>query len=130
MSKSPFDNQPVNNPYAQPQSIPQPNYQQGHGTPPVSPLAITSLVTGIISLPFSFCCGCLGIPLGLIAVVCGVIGISQCNSGQYSGRGMAIAGTICGGVGLLLIIGLIVMRVVLGTVVGPQFDMPNFNNAQ
>ena len=74
------------------------------GMPPQGPrssgLAIASLVTGILSLFPGCCCGFVGIPLALVALVMGIISITQINAsaGQVGGKGMAIAGTILGGV--------------------------------
>jgi DNA-directed RNA polymerase subunit RPC12/RpoP len=61
-------------------------------------ICVSSLVAGIIGIP-TFC-----IPLAsVIAIVLGIIGLNQTsNSGESAGRGMAIAGIVCGAVGLLL----------------------------
>lgn len=57
--------------------------------------AVTALVLGILSMP-SCVCPLVGIPFGIAAIVLG--------TGVKGGpnRGLAIAGAICGGVGLLL----------------------------
>lgn len=74
------------------------------GMPPQGPknhgLAIASMVTGILSLFPGCCCGFIGIPLAIVALVMGIISINQINAsgGQLGGKGMAIAGTITGGV--------------------------------
>jgi hypothetical protein len=67
-------------------------------------LAIASLVTGILALFPGCCCGLLGIPLSIIALVMGIVAIMQINAsqGQVGGKGMAIAGTILGGVAVAL----------------------------
>jgi GYF domain 2/Domain of unknown function (DUF4190) len=66
-------------------------------------LAIASMVCGIAS--FVICCfgGILGIP----AVICGHMAISQINSSPVpvAGRGMAIAGLILGYLGILITLG-------------------------
>lgn len=62
-------------------------------------VAIAAMVCGIISIP---CC-CLWLfsaVLAVAAIVLGIIAISQ----KYDGKGMAIAGIVTGGVGLLLVI--------------------------
>jgi prepilin-type processing-associated H-X9-DG protein len=81
----------------EPAVTPAPAYP-GYGTPPpelkTSGVAIASLVCGIL-----FC-----FPLcSLAALVLGIIGITQTKNNQAKGRGMAIAGTILGAVGTLLI---------------------------
>ncbi|HRK31735.1 MAG TPA: DUF4190 domain-containing protein, partial [Tepidisphaeraceae bacterium] len=59
---------------------------------------VASLVLGIIGIP-AFCIGILS---GL-AIIFGIIGYGQVSSaGDQGGKGMAIAGIICGGVGALL----------------------------
>ena len=76
------------------------------GMPPQGPkssgLAIASLVTGILSLFPGCCCGFVGIPLAIVALVMGIISIQQINAsgGQLGGKNMAIAGTILGGVAI------------------------------
>ena len=59
--------------------------------------AISSLVCGIVSLLCS-CCGWLGITVSVAAVVLGIVSINK----KEEGKGMAIAGIICGGIGLLI----------------------------
>ena len=79
----------------------------GSETPPVSGMAIGSLVCGIISLVFSIpgcCCAPIWLlsgVLGLVGVVLGIFGMQECNRGK-GGKGMAIAGLICGGAGLAI----------------------------
>ncbi len=60
---------------------------------------VASLVLGIIGIP-AFC----AIIPGVLAIVFGIIGYNQVSkSGEGgSGRGMAIAGMICGGIGLVI----------------------------
>ena len=92
-----------------------PNYDQSayYGAPDQKeggskPLAIASLVCGIVSLLCS-CCGWIGIVLAVAAVVLGIISINK----HEDGKGMAIAGIVCGGIGL--VIGIIV--VIMGAAV-------------
>jgi hypothetical protein len=68
-------------------------------------LAVASMVVGIVGLLLSLVCGCFMVvsgPLDLIAVVLGIVALQQINRGEAGGRGMAIAGIICGSVGLAL----------------------------
>ncbi|MBS1119097.1 MAG: hypothetical protein H6Q90_1325 [Deltaproteobacteria bacterium] len=59
-------------------------------------MAIAALVLGIVGLLFSFipCLGMYAIPLTLLAVVLGALGMKK-----PQGKGMAIAGLVCGIVG-------------------------------
>ena len=65
--------------------------------------AIASLVCGILSLlccPISccgFCCGSPNVILAIVAVVLGIVALVN----AFDGKGMAIAGIICGGVALI-----------------------------
>jgi hypothetical protein len=75
-----------------------------------NPLAITSLVCGIAQfILVIFAAPALG---GIAAIITGVIGMKQIAQRGERGRGLAIAGIILGGIGVLLeiilIIGIIV----------------------
>jgi len=76
------------------------------GGPRIHPLAIISLVAGILSIP-TCCCFGIGIPFGIAAIVCGIIamGKAKANPELYKGNGLAIAGIICGSLGMLSGIG-------------------------
>jgi DNA-directed RNA polymerase subunit RPC12/RpoP len=59
---------------------------------------VASLVLGIISLP----AGCVIIP-AILAIIFGIIGLNQVSDGREGGgKGLAIAGIICGGIGLFI----------------------------
>jgi DNA-directed RNA polymerase subunit M/transcription elongation factor TFIIS len=58
--------------------------------------ATASLVMGLLSLPFAFCCALFAVPLSLGAIVTGAIGMKNEN-----GKGMAITGLILGILGLV-----------------------------
>jgi hypothetical protein len=62
---------------------------------------LLAMILGIVSIPAA-CCSFLGLAVGAAAVVLGVLGIRKASAGQASNRGQALAGIICGGVGLLL----------------------------
>ena len=104
---------------------PQPGYgQQPAGYPPAGPpqqsgsnanvLGITSLVLGIISIILSFCC--VGLILGPAAIVTGFLGMRKADEpgGQVGGRGIAMAGLICGAVGLIISLILTIIAVAAG----------------
>lgn len=70
------------------------------------PLAIVSLVAGILSIP-SCCCWLFGFPLPLCAIVCGVLAMGKIknNPQVYSGTIFCIIGMACGGLGLIMTAG-------------------------
>lgn len=75
--------------------------------PPVNkdnPLAISSMVMGILSMPLMGCCFYFGLPLALAAIATGVISLrNQKASPEGTGsRAIAIAGIVCGGIGLVM----------------------------
>jgi len=72
------------------------------GGPKVHPLAIVSLVAGILSIPL--CCCFFGFVLPIGAVACGFIALSQINKNPqaYSGAMLCYGGIACGGLGLVL----------------------------
>ncbi|HEV8604601.1 MAG TPA: DUF4190 domain-containing protein, partial [Tepidisphaeraceae bacterium] len=80
--------------YAGPAGYPPPGYGQGGyaGGPMVSPatsgLAIASLICGLIFF--------LPILPGLLAVIFGIIALKQTREGRAGGRGLAVAGLVCG----------------------------------
>lgn len=78
-------------------------HQQGGGT--TDPVAIVSLVLGLVSLPMHFCCY-LGWPLGIGAIVCGAIAISRIGDppNYYTGKGLAIGGMLAAGFGFIMMI--------------------------
>ncbi|MFO0904408.1 MAG: DUF4261 domain-containing protein [Pirellulales bacterium] len=92
-------------PYYNPYSTPTPA-SAAFGPPPTvvstSPCAIIGFIAGIVS-PFLFCC-MLNIPLALLAVVMGHIGLVQVKRGQgrVTGRGLAIAALVLGYLSLVV----------------------------
>ena len=73
-----------------------------------SPLAIISMICGILSIPTCFCsCVAPGInsPLAITALVCGIIAMNKIKAQpqMWKGTGMAIAGIVTGGLGFLLV---------------------------
>ena len=103
------------------QQPPPPGYPPGaypsYQTPPPQGasvgLAIASMVLGILSL-LCFCAWYISLPLGVIAIVLGVIAKNQADRGQAGGRGMALAGLICGSIAVLLAIILLVIYFTAG----------------
>jgi DNA-directed RNA polymerase subunit RPC12/RpoP len=68
---------------------------------------VASLVLGIISLP-AFC----AVVPGILAIIFGIIGYNQVNKSgvEKGGKGMAVAGIVCGSVGSLLALYYVVSR--------------------
>jgi hypothetical protein len=72
------------------------------GGPKVHPLAIVSIVAGVLSLPT--CCCFFGFLLPLVAVACGFLALGQINKAPqaYSGKILCFIGIGCGGLGILM----------------------------
>jgi hypothetical protein len=87
-------------PYGQQPGYPPAGAPGGFGQPQqTSPLAIVSLVLGILSVP---CCTFL--VLGIAAVVTGVIARRQIDAsqGRLKGNGMAMAGVVLGALAIVI----------------------------
>ncbi len=85
-------------------------------------LAIASLVVGVLAWPLTRCYG-LGAPVGLVALVMGLIGLRQIKSDAclQSGQELAIAGAIPGGISTIT--GVVLILTVGGlALLGPQID--------
>jgi hypothetical protein len=74
-------------------------------------MATTSLVLGILSLPLGFCCGLFSLPVSILGLVFGGLGL------KTEGRSMAITGMVLSGLGLAMAI--------IMVVVGVAFNMAN-----
>jgi hypothetical protein len=96
---------PVPGPYIQP-----PGYGGGYGYYPpqagTNGFAIAALVCSIVLAVV-----CIGSILG---IVFGIIGLRQCAERGQSGRGLAIAGIVIGGIAIVLWIVLIIVGTVAG----------------
>jgi amino acid transporter len=64
-------------------------------------LAIGALVCGILSLIF-FCFNILSIPLGIVAIILGVVAGGKARRGEAGGEGLAKTGMILGIAGIAL----------------------------
>lgn len=75
-------------------------------------LPIVSLVLGVLSLVLMCCYG--GFWLGIPAMVVGYLGMTNADKdpNRYSGKGMAIAGIIIGGVSLLAAIAFLFLGII------------------
>ena len=94
--------------YGQPQAYAQPaGYGYGYPSAPRNDgMAIAALCCGIAAIPLTLFCG-LGVVLGILGLVFGLVSMRKIEraAGALTGRGMALAGAICGGVGLVLSLG-------------------------
>ncbi|MFO0549171.1 MAG: DUF4190 domain-containing protein [Polyangiaceae bacterium] len=84
------------------------------GPPPqaTESLAWVSLGAGIAGVPLTFCCSVIGLPVPIVALVCGFMALSKIKAEPYrlGGKNLAIAGIVLAGVGLAAL----VLRIVLG----------------
>ena len=69
--------------------------------------ALAALIVGIIAIPMGLIIPIVGIVMGIVAIV---LGASARKSGATN-SGQATAGMVCGGIGILLAIALIVAAV-------------------
>ncbi|MEU8760883.1 DUF4190 domain-containing protein [Streptomyces sp. NPDC048659] len=88
--------------YGYPPSSPYPAYgQPGWQQAPANGMGTTAMVLGIVAV-VGFCFYGLGVVLGVLALIFGIIGLKKVNRGEANNRGMAIAGIVLGGVGVLV----------------------------
>lgn len=91
---------------------------QAQTQPPTSGKAITSLVLGILSLPWCFCFGPIAALLGIAAVVLAIMARKDVAQGRAGGAssGLAIGGLVCGIIGICLgLISVIILIISLFT---------------
>ncbi len=67
-------------------------------------LAIASMVCGIVSIPLMPCAWFVAIPAAIVAVVLGFVARRRALRGEAEGKGMALAGIICGSSALALVV--------------------------
>ena len=92
-------------PYSPPvEGVEGASYTPGPSLPVTNGLAIASMICGILSLVFFCFCG--GLFLGIPAVICGHLSLNQLNApgNCQQGRRMAIAGLVCGYLGIAFLI--------------------------
>lgn len=98
-------------------AMPQPPYPSGPGygwggmpQPPRDGMGIASLVLGIVSVVI-FCLWPVALVTGALAVIFGAISRSRASKGLASNPGQALAGLICGAVGVVLAAGLLALLI-------------------
>ena len=89
---------------------PPPYYgqQPGGPVPPQNTQGLLGMILGIVSIPLA-CCPYLGIPLGIAGAVLGFLGRKKADAGLATNRGQAQAGLICGAIGVVLGIAILVL---------------------
>jgi hypothetical protein len=92
---------------------------QGYGWPLMRPMpsngmGTAGLVLGIIAA-ILFVLWPLSIVLGVLAVIFGLIGRAKARRGEATNPGQALAGVICGAVGLVLAVGVFVLIIVFAS---------------
>ena len=95
-----------NNPYQQPATYANPQSQTHLPPQKDQSLAITALITGILAPTVGVLC-CTFLPLALVALITGLLGMQKVSKGTGEGYGMALTGVILGG-GTLLLYGAVV----------------------
>jgi hypothetical protein len=83
---------------------PAPGWQPGQPFQPTVPnnrLAITALISGCAQVALWFLFLVPGFLAAVVALVCGLAALKQVSQRNEAGRGMAIAGVILGGIGIL-----------------------------
>ncbi|WP_338895837.1 DUF4190 domain-containing protein [Streptomyces sp. TG1A-60] len=115
-------------PYGYPQYSGYPGYPGGHvhpgvgypapahawpvmAPPPSNGMGIAAMVLGICAAAL-FCLWPLAIPLGVTAVIFGFVGRAKVRRGEATNPGHALAGIICGAVGILVGVGFLVLIIV------------------
>lgn len=102
-------NQAPSDPYGQPGGYQDP---YNGGMPPQGGpkgKSIASMVTGICSIIPGCCSPWIGLPLAVVALVLGCLS----RKNNEDGKGMAVAGIVCGVVGLVMVIINIILAVIM-----------------
>jgi hypothetical protein len=86
----------------------RPRFSRGHD-PGQTGMSMTSMILGIVSVPATFCCWPIGVPVAILAIIFGIIGMPK------GGKGMGLAGLILGGISLLLLILVLALNIGMRT---------------
>ena len=78
------------------------------GGPPQNTQGLVGMILGIVSIPLA-CCGWGGLILGIAGAVLGFLGKKKAAEGLATNRGQAQAGFICGIIGAVLGIAIIIL---------------------
>ena len=88
-----------------------PGFPNPGGPAPSQTLAIVALVLGVVALPLVCCCSIFSIPVGIAAIVCGIMAMNRANASpmEYGGRGLAIGGIVSGALSILVSIAFLIL---------------------
>lgn len=105
---------PPTAPMAAPPGQPQPPVYYAPVQPRNDGMAVAGLVCGITALPMILACG-VGTILGILGVVFGILGMKRVerSGGTLTGRGMGLAGAICGGVAIAIFVAYVVIVIII-----------------
>ena len=80
-----------------------------------NPLALTGMILGIISMPFTCCC--YGLPFNVVGLILSIIALTQIRQDPLNqeGKGMALAGLILSIVSIILAILVLILGLALST---------------
>jgi hypothetical protein len=79
---------------------------RGPAAPPRrSRTAVTALVVGVLAIPLFFTVY-IGALIGLVGLVLGLVALAITRGGRFGGRAMAVAGTVCALIGLVMSVAL------------------------
>ena len=89
-----------------------------------NPLGVTAMVLGIVAAVLAFipCIGWLGFIPGVLAIIFGALSLKKVNAGEADGKGMSIAGLVCGLVAVIINIAMIVIFAGAVAAVGVAID--------
>ena len=89
-----------------------------------NPLGLTAMVLGIVAAVLAFipCIGWLGFIPGVLAIIFGALSLKKVNAGEADGKGMSIAGLVCGLVAVIINIAMLVILAGAVAAVDDAFD--------
>ncbi|MBE2315475.1 DUF4190 domain-containing protein [Solirubrobacter sp. CPCC 204708] len=73
-------------------------------------MAVAAMIVGILAIP-AIIVPILAIILGVVAIVLGAVARSRAKSGGMSGSGQAMAGIVCGAIGIVGAVAIIALAV-------------------
>ncbi|PZE20200.1 DUF4190 domain-containing protein [Paenibacillus xerothermodurans] len=91
--------------------------QQRFQPPPANSKSIAAMVLGILSIVIPY----IGLIIGIVAIIFSAISLKEIKRTGEQGRGMAIAGLVCGIIGTL-IYGIILLIVIIALALSYSSD--------
>ncbi len=86
----------------------RPRFSRGYD-PGQPGFSMTSMILGITSVPMTLCCWPIGVPIAILAIIFGLLGMNK------GGKNMGVAGLILGAVSLLLLILVLALNIGMRT---------------